>query len=214
MTISENEFGFSSDTIEVEAPSGAIFFVLNDDERAYFEDVSARYLADNHFSNITDLQDLDRIINMELLCYRWNIWLSREMDYDGQAIDQEKTLKAVNDFSKEIRLIKKQLGIDKSSRDRDKGESVANYIDNLRLRAKEFGIYRNEQAFKAITLFKELESLIILNKNCTPEERRENRDLRAEMEDIMDWLVNIAIPEMNELEDNFRSNQKTWIRSM
>jgi hypothetical protein len=212
MTITEEEYGFNNDIIEVVAPSGAIFPVLNEDERAYFEDVSARYLADNHFNNITDLQDLDRIINMELLCYRWNIWLSREMDYEGQGIDQEKILKFVNDFSKEIRLIKKQLGIDKSSRDKDKGESIAKYIDNLRIRAKEFGVYRNEQSVKAITLFKELQSLVILNKNCTPEERRENRDIRAEVDDIFDWLINVAIPEMEEIELAFRENQKMWVR--
>lgn len=213
MTIND-EFEFSTDAIEVVAPSGAIFPVLNEDERAYFEDVAARYLADNHFNNITDLQDLDRIINMELLCYRWNIWLSREMDYDGQGIDQEKILKFVNDFSKEIRLIKKQLGIDKGSRDKDKGESIAQYIDNLRIRAKEFGVYRNEQAVKAITLFKELQSLIILNRNCTPEERRENKDIRAEVDDIFDWLINVAVPEMEEIEAEFREKQKLWIRAM
>lgn len=207
--IDEVDYGI----IEVTAPSGAIFPVLNEDEREYFEDVSARYLSDNHFSNITDLQDLDRIINMELMCHRWNSWISREMDYNGDAIDQEKTLRAVTDLSKEIRLIKKQLGIDKSSREKDKGESVAKYIDDLRIRAKEFGVYRNNQAILAITLFKQLESLVDLNRNCTPEERRENKDIRAEMEDIFDWLIHVAMPEMREIEEKFRENQKIWIRS-
>ncbi len=205
---------FVYDVIEVVAPSGAIFPVLNDDEREYFEEVSKRYLSDNHFSNITDLQDLDRIIHMELMCHRWNSWISKEMDYNGDAIDQEKTLRAVTDLSKEIRLIKKQLGIDKSSREKDKGESIAKYIDDLRIRAKEFGVTRNNQAIKAITLFKQLESLMVLNKNCTPEERRENKDIKAEVDDIFDWLTTIAIPEMNEIDEEFRKHQKMWIRTM
>jgi len=212
MTITNDDYG---DIIEVTAPSGAIVPVLNEDEKYYVESVSARYLADNHFTNITDLQDLDRIINMEMLCYRWNSWLSKEMDYEGNAIDQKNTLTAVNDFSREIRLIKKQLGIDKSSREKDKGESIAKYIDDLRIRAREFGVKRNNEAIMAITLFKQLESLAVLNKNCTPEERRENRDIKAEMEDIFDWLMAIAIPEMNRIDDVFReSSQKMWIRSM
>ena len=205
---------YSTDPIEVEAPSGAIFPVLNEDERQYFEAVSARYLSDNHFSNITDLQDLDRIVHMELLCYRWNSWLSKEVDYDGQAIDQTKIQSSVNDFSREIRLIKKQLGIDKSSREKDKGESIAKYIDDLRIRAKEFGVKRNEEAITAITLFKQLESLMVLNANCTPEERRENRDIKAEMEDIFDWLATVAIPEMNQVDKNFREHQRLYIRTM
>lgn len=211
MTVFDNN---ESPTTEVVAPTGAVFHVLNEEEAQYFDDVSARYLEDNHFSNITDLQDLDRIIHMELLCFRWNGWLSREMDYDGQAIDQEKTQKSVNEFSKEIRLIKKQLGIDKSSREKDKGESIAKYIDDLRIRAKEFGVKRNEEAISAITLFKQLESLMVLNKNCTPEERRESRDIKAEMEDIFDWIATVAIPEMNDIDAKFRDNQKMWVRSM
>lgn len=211
MTITNDNYG---DIIEVTAPSGAIVPVLNDDEKYYVESVSARYLTDNHFTNITDLQDLDRIINMEMLCYRWNSWLSKEMDYDGQGIDQKNLLTAVNDFSREIRLLKKQLGIDKSSREKDKGESIAKYIDDLRIRAREFGVKRNSEAIMAITLFKQLESLAILNINCTPAERRENKDIKAEMEDIFDWLMAIAIPEMNRIDEIFRAtSQKMWIRS-
>lgn len=211
MTITQNEL---YDAIEVIAPSGAVFPVLNEDEREYFEDVAQRYLSDNHFSNVTDLQDLDRIIHMEMLCQRWNSWISRESDYNGDAIDQEKHIKYVNEFSKEIRLLKKQLGVDKSSRDKDKGESVAKFVDDLKIRAREFGIMRNEQAVTAITLFKQLESLVVLSGNCTPEERRENKDIKAEVDDIFDWLVTIAIPEMNEIDLNFREHQKLWIRDM
>ena len=39
--------------------------------------------------------------------------------------------------------------MDKSTRDRDQGENLAAYVENLRVRAKEFGIVRNEQAIKA-----------------------------------------------------------------
>ena len=196
------------------APSGAVFPVLTEEELDYFEEVTERYQQDNHFKNIADLQDLDRIINLELLCYRWNIWLTKGVDYDGLGIVEKDLIANISEFSKEIRYMKKQLGVDKVSREKDKGETVADYIENLRLRAREFQVLRFEQATKAITTFKQLEALCILNKNCTPEERRENRDLKAEMEDIFDWIIEIAIPDMNAIDEKFRENQKMWIRQV
>jgi hypothetical protein len=198
--------------IEVTAPSGAVLSVLTEKERDVFLDVSGRYLTDNIFTNITDLQDLDRILIMELMVVRWGTWLARERDYWGQEVDLEKIQKYLSDYSKEIRLVKKALGIDKGTRDRDKGASVADYIDQLRLRAKEFGVMRNNQAAKAIELFQELASLVTLHKNCIPEERRENN---IEMEDLFEWIENIAIPEFNKIDAEFReTSQKYWVRTL
>lgn len=200
------------DGIEVTTPSGSTFKVLNQAEYDYFTDVSARYLRDNHFTNITDLQDLDRVIQMELMCWRWNQWLSAERDYYGDQIDPEKIQRAINEFAKEIRLTKKAMGIDKNTRDKDKGESVADFIDKLRIRAKEFGVMRNEQAAKAISLFMELRSLITFHDNCDEQERKENN---VEIHDILEWLRTVAFPEFDEIDAKFReSSQKYWIREL
>lgn len=200
------------DGIDVTGPSGSNFRVLNQAEYDYFTDVSARYLKDNHFTNITDLQDLDRVVQMELMCWRWNQWLSAEKDYFGDQIDPEKLQKAINEFAKEIRLTKKSMGIDKNTRDKDKGESVADFIDKLRIRAKEFGVMRNEQAVKAISLFMELRALITLHDNCDEVERKENH---VQMSDVLDWLRNVAFPEFDEIDAKFReTTQKYYIREM
>lgn len=196
----------------VKAPSGSYFFVLTDDEVAYFNDRSKRYTKDNHFVNVTDLQDLDRLLMMELMVWRWGQWLSRESDYDGVGVDSDDLQKQLREYSTEIRQIKKILGIDKVTRDKEKGESVADYLENLRTRAKEFGVMRNTQAVKAITLFKELESLVTLHDNCDERERREQN---IQIDDVLSWLREIAFPEMNEIDQKFKdTSQKYWIRSM
>lgn len=197
---------------KVKSPSGADFYVLNASEKAYWEDRVKRYMTDNHFVNVTDLQDVDRLMVMELLMWRWGLWLSQENDYWGNSVDPDALQKAINEYSKELRQVKKLLGIDKVTRDKEKGESVAEYIENLRRRAKQFGIVRNEQSVKSITLFKELHALVTLHDNCTESERK-NQDI--ELEDIMDWLREVAFPEFDEIDKNFKeTNQTYWIHEM
>jgi hypothetical protein len=192
--------------------SGADFPVMNEAERDYFTDKVTRYMADNHFSNVTDLQDIDRLLQNELLTWRWGNWLLTERDYDGNLIDLDGVKKSFNDYSKEIRLLKKSLGIDKVTRDREKGESVVDYIANLRRRAKEFGVVREAQLTKALTLFNELKSLIHFHDGCSPDERIE-QDI--EEKDIIEWIRNIAIPEYDAIDEHFREKEhKYWVREI
>lgn len=183
---------------------------MTESERDYFDKIAERYTSDNHFTNISDLQDLDRILVWETICWRWGLWLSQEHDYWGQELDLETIRKSLNDYSKELRLLKKALGIDKSTRDKDKGEQVATFIHNLGIRAKEFGVVRNQQAVKAITLFQELKALMTFHENCTPEERKENH---VEEKDVIEWIRSV-IPEFDEIDKNFRESQTYWIREM
>lgn len=196
--------------VEVITPSGAKLYVLTQGEEEQFTDAASRYLKDNKLTNIADLQDLEKILMMELMCYRWGSWIIREEDYFGERIDQDKISKALQETSKELRQLKKSLGIDKASRDRDKGESWAMYVENLRHRAQEFGVKRNEEAVKALTLFKELQALIEFNQNCTPTERKENH---CEQDDIWNWILETMLPEYKAIDEKFRkTSQSTWIR--
>ena len=199
----------SEDGIEVELPSGSTWHVWNEKEREYVMDKSRIYQEHNKFSNISDLQDLDRVIQLETLIYRWNQWTSLEKDYDGdKALDprlQDNILKSM----KEVRELKKNIGIDKASRDKERGESVAQYIENLLDRAKEFGVMRNKQAEKAITLWREAQALITLHDNCTDDERKQNG---CTTDDVLDWFRRV-IPEFNSIDEEFRStSQKYWIK--
>ncbi len=91
-------------------------------------------------------------------------------------------------------------------------QTVADYIENLRQRAKEFGVMRNDQAAKAIELFQELSAFITLHDNTDDVERKEQH---CNQEDIIEWIREVAIPEFNEIDAKFReTSQKYWIQEI
>lgn len=195
---------------EVTLPSGSKAHVMTEEERLYVEERTKRYTTEYAFASISDLQDVDRVIMMELTDWRYNRWLTHGIDYHGDPVEADDLQKTIIDLSKEVRQVKKQLGIDKAARDRQKGESVSDYLDNLRHRAKQFGVMREKQLTKALTLFNELQALVTYHDNCTPEERREND---VQIDDILDWLRDVAFPEFQEVDVYFQKNeQSTWIR--
>lgn len=208
--------GFSFDEEELEpiqviGPSGAIFDVLHEKEKLWWDNSVKAYLNDFKFTNASDLQDLDRILGMELILYRYQQWVSIEKDYWGQAVAVSDLNKAMKDKSVELRGIKKEVGINKVSREKDQADNVAAYIENLRRRAHEFGVMRNEQAVKAITLFQQLIALVTLFDNCTEDERREQH---IQLEDLLEWIKEI-IPEFTNIDEQFRkTSQKYWIDSL
>lgn len=200
--------GLDGGTIKVKAPSGAIYDVIHECEKDYWESIVTKYMADYRFTNINDLQDLDRIVSTELLLYRYQSWLQLEKDWWGQTIDIGETNKYYKEKSMELRLIKKALGIEKVTREKDQGDSMAAYIEQVRRRAHEFGIMRNEQAVKATTLWQELIALMTFHDKCTPEERKEQH---IEIEDLVEWIRQ-TIPEFMEIDEKFRkTTQKYWI---
>lgn len=196
----------------VALPSGATFPV-HEEEVEYFTERAGLYLSQNHFPNISDLQDVDRMLILELMVYRWGTWLSRQRDWWGEAIDPNETQKSLKEYSTELRQLKKLLGIDKAARDKQKGDdSVAAYIQNLLLRAKEFGLMRERQLDKALELFQQMRALLTLHDNCNEAERRE---MHVTVEDVLEWLREVALPEFQDVDDYFRQNsQRMWIRSM
>lgn len=197
--------------IPVTMPSGAVFLVVTQSEQRYLEDRVERYLADNHFVNVSDLQDVDRMLIMEVLCFRWGLWISRGRDYFDEPVDDKSLSRSLNDYSGELRQLKKILGIDKAARDRTKGDdSVPVFIENLLRRAKEFGVMRNRQCDKVLELSQELQALVTLHDNSDEIERRE---MHVTVDDIFDWIRTVYVPEFNAIDDDFRkSTQKYWIK--
>jgi hypothetical protein len=196
--------------VEVSTPSGASITVMNQSEADYYDQVHQRYISDNKFKNVSDILELDRILVMELMCYRWGIWILAEEDYFGRKINPTEVQKSIETYSREIRGIKKDLGIDKSTRDKDKGDSVAEYIQMLGIRAKEFGIVRNKQSAKAIEILMEAKALITLYENSSDSERKE---FKANFEDIIDWFKS-KFDEFSDIDSDLRKDQAMWIRDL
>lgn len=197
---------------EVETPSGNPLRLQTEDEARFYNDNKTKYLSEHKITNPSDIQDVERILVMELMVHRWSTWLTQGFDYDEGLVSAEELRRNVKDYSGEIRQCKESLGIDRVTRSKDKGEDVAAYIDKLRQRAKEFGIMRNTQAAKAIQLFKEAETLI---GTYARTDKDEQEHLRLNKDEIFKWFVEVAIPEFNQIDDDFKaSNQKYWVREI
>lgn len=197
--------------VPVVLPSGAAFQV-HSTEYQYFTDRARKYQEDNDFQNISDFQDVDRLLILELLCHRWSLWISQMRDYWGDAVDENTLQKALKDHSTEIRQLKKTLGLDRETREKARGEdSVENYLAKLRQRGKHFGYKRNDEAAKAIELWKKLESLITFHNNCNEKERIEQH---CTWDHIIKWLTEDAFPEFNRIDVAFRKEQRMWIRDV
>lgn len=196
----------------VALPSGALFYV-HTSEVAYFNDRVKKYMKDNKFTNIADLQDLDRIIMWELFIWRYGIWMSLQRDYWGDAVDESKLQKSQNEMSRELRLVKAKLGVDREARDKARGDdSFPAYLEKLLARANEFGYTREKQLDRALELFNALKAIVMLYRNCNEKERK---DLHVETEDVMRWIVEECIPRYDEIDAYFREHsQRTWIRDM
>lgn len=196
----------------VKLPSGAVFQVLTSSEVAYVEDRVKQYTAEFRWQNVSDIQDVDRIIILELLVYRYGLFISKQKDYFGDAVDENALRRIVGDFSGELRLIKKSLGMDKQAREKESGaDSLPAYLDQLRIRAKAFGINRDNMTAKAIELGQQVIALWTLWHNCDEQERMEQR---CTAEDIMNWIGDTYKPEFESVDKHFReTNQKMWISS-
>lgn len=211
MSIAEKGFDVGvEDGIPVQLPSGAMFRVLTQDEADYLKERVQRYTSDNHFVNVSDLQDIDRMVTFELFVHRWSLWLSKGMDYYGEEINAKQLADTIASYSTEVRLLKKNLAIDKPARDRSRGDdSVHAYLDALRQRALEFGYHRNAQAAHVMEAFQRLSALLTYHDNCTPDERLE---FSVTQEDIFQ-VIRDEVAGWNALDKDFRENKQTyWIR--
>lgn len=201
----------AEDGIAVELPSGATYYVLTDEEARYLQERITQYLEHNHFVNISDMQDIDKMITFELLIHRWTMWLSKGKDYFDEAINVKQYSDMTQDYSREVRQLKKALGVDKSTRDRTRGDdSISALWSNLQRRAREFGYMRNKQYEQVIVSFQRLKALMIFHQRCDEVERKENA---CEMEDVFEVLKE-EIKKFDEIDEKFRFEQQAlWIRN-
>ncbi len=201
----------AQEVVKVEGASGAEYYVLSVDEAAWFDKSMERYMDDYRFDNIADLQDLDRLLGLELLSYRYTAWLTRGVGYNGELFDEKAVKDHKQKVDQEIRLVKKSMGMDRKGRVESEQQSTADYLKGLLRRAEEFGIHRDNQIAKAMDILNETKKLIGLHNRCDEEERKH---LGVELEDIFTWLQDVAIPEYDKIDAQFRENQRIWIHEV
>lgn len=210
--LGDEEEVVAQESVAITGASGATFNVANVDEAGWFNDNKTRYLDEYRFENVADLQDLDRLLGLELLSYRYVSWmLAGGLDYDGQFIDDKAVRDHKQKIDQEIRLVKAHMGMDRKGRIEEESQSAAEYLRNLLQRGREFGVHRDAQIAKAMDLLMELSKLVGLHDRSDEEERNH---LGVEPVQILEWIREVALPEYRAIDDAFRVNQKLWIRDV
>ena len=74
-----NPYGYALYTVAT--PSGSDLHLQTQEEADWYESRRDRYLSDNKFTMMSDLQDLDRLLMLEVLSYRWGLWMAQGFDY-------------------------------------------------------------------------------------------------------------------------------------
>lgn len=200
---------------EVTLVSGDKATVLTAEEADWFDRSRDAYLEQTRFTEQTDLADLDRLLTLELMVYRWRQFLFSGYDYHGDELEDEaKLVDRVKYYSDQINKLKESMSLNKKARDdaANEGSFALKYAD-LKAKAKIFGIHRVNQVSKTLSLFEELSMIVSSFYRSDTEERRK---LGFETEaDIVQWVRDIALPEYRRLDAFFREHeQRYWIRTL
>lgn len=192
--------------------SGKIMQVQTNAEAEWYEETRDAYLGELKFTEKTDLIDLDRLLILELMIFRWTQHLSAGIDYVGDMVNEKQLTADIKAYSDQLNKIKDSMGLTKRARDDSlNADNFAQKYSDLKARAKMFGIHRETQVTKGITLAMELSTVIGAFDRADDEERRK---LGFENEhEIMEWIRNTWLPEFHAVDEHFRQNsQRYWIR--
>lgn len=200
----------------VQTLAGQTIQVQGSGERDFYVNQQQKYMAENTFTAITDLQDLDRLLFLELLVHRATCWLASGQNYHGELLspsEEADCRKVIKENAPLISTIKNDLTLTKSQRDKEQFESVGKYLTDLKARAREHGIKREKELGKMLALGKELFS-IVGTFDRADEVERQKLGLES-TDDIVDWVRTVMKPEFDRIDDYFRTHQqKFWVRQI
>lgn len=203
-----------STLIDVQLVSGKTTKVMSTLEAEWFDETRDAYLAQTKFTETTDLRDLDRLLVMELMMFRWTQWLSAGVDYEGFETAAETVRKNIKEYSDQINKVKESMGLNKKARDDSANDGdFAQWLGDLKARAKIFGVHREKQLQVALTLFNQMSGIITTYDRSDAEERIKSGF--ATEESIVTWIRTVALPTYAQVDEHFRENeQRYWIRDM
>lgn len=196
---------------KVTQPTGSTIEVQGAQEAIFYDAQKTKYLHENKFDAVSDLADLDALLMHELLDFRYTSQLASGKSYEGLFLEyraEEQLRQNKISEAKVIGDIKRQLGLNRASRDASAG-STADYIKNLLVRAKSFGVNRDRQIMKAVVLANELKSIVqTYDRSNDTEKRVVGIETEA---DIVAWVRAQFIPGFDAVDLAFRENQRLWV---
>lgn len=193
--------------------SGKTTHVMTAAEQEWWNESRDAYMAQTKFTEVTDMRDMDRLLAMELMVFRWTQWMSAGLDYDGDMIVSEKDLQLqLKGYSDQITKIKASMVLSKDARDAAANEgNFARWFSDLKARARIFGIHREEQLQVALTLFNELAATVRVFL-AADEEERGRTGLRTS-DDVLRYINDDIIPRYVALDQYFQEHeQRLWIK--
>lgn len=186
--------------------------VLDGFEKVFLERLRDSYDRELRFTNPSDMQDIDRLLGLELQVHRLSRWLSADVDYNGDELaDPSGIRRALQTYSETVGKLKERLRLDPASREKDQGETVAQRWDSLVRRAGKFGVHRINQARMAISLWNELHMLCSTWARANESERAK---LGLSPEMIVNWVLNEGHTVFAQIDTDFRTvEQSLWSRN-
>ena len=181
-------------------------------EAQWFNQTRDSYTTQLKFTETTDLLDLDRLLVLELMVFRFTQQLAQGHDYDGDMLNEKQMVADLKLYSDQINKVKESMGLSKKSRDDAANEgNFSGWLADLKSRAKIFGVHREKQLTKALALMNELSTVVGAFDRSDDEERRK---LGFESDtEIVGWVRETMLPEYHALDAYFRENeQRYWIR--
>lgn len=197
---------------QVRMVSGKVTQVQTDQEAEYFEESRDAYLKQTKFTENTDLKDIDRLLVLELMTFRWTQHLAAGVDYDGDMVNEKQLTGDIKLYSDQINKVKESMGLSKKAREEAMSDgNFSAWLTDLKARARLFGVHRETQLTKALVLMKELFTIVNTYDRCDAEERRKT-GFETEAE-ILAWIREVMQPEFNAIDEYFREHsQRYWIR--
>lgn len=196
----------------VQLVSGKDVTVQTDAEADWFCTTRDAYATELKFTEKTDLIDLDRMLVLELMVFRWTQHLSAGADYDGDMVNEKELTANLKLYSDQLNKVKESMGLSKKARDDSANEgNFSAWLSDLKSRAKIFGVHREKQLTKALSLMNEL-STVIGSFDRADEEERRKLGFEDEKE-IVEWVRETMLPEYQALDAYFREHeQRYWVR--
>lgn len=199
---------------EVNLCSDEVVYVQTDVEQRWFNATKGKYLGENKFDQVTDYQDLDRLLILELLVFRWTQHLASGFDYQKHVIDDDLLRKQLKEQGDVILKLKQSLGLDKKTRDAALNDgNFHTWFMDVKRRAKIFGIHRETQLNVALGLMNDLSGHLGAFDRSDEEERKK---LGFQTEkDLIAWVRDEMLPQYRQVDQYFLENeQKLWKRDL
>ena len=195
----------------VTSPTGAELEVPTAADKASYEKRRDDYISVYEIEDPSDLAGLEILLSQELLLGQLQRQMNRGRLDSGATLrpqDMARFVSQSNQLSVRVLQQKKVLGLDLDSRKTERAENPGNYISTLLIRAKEFGVRREDELVRAIDLWKQLQGLVERFDRSNAKER-DVVGFRTEA-DIVEWIRQ-QFPEFDSIDEAFRQRQARTI---